>query len=96
MRYVWDESKSQSNLSKHKVSFEVASLVFEDPYALSIPDDCDSEDRWLTIGLVKGVLILLVVHTSEDENHEEVIRIISARKATSSERKEYERQYRKS
>jgi uncharacterized protein len=90
MRFIWDESKSRSNLINHKVSFERASLVFNDPHALSIPDPFEQEERWRTMGLVNGVVILLVVHTTREENDEEVTRIISARKATRHEAAEYQ------
>jgi len=91
MRFVWNEEKSRSNRAKHKVSFETAVLVFEDPYALSIPDGIvEGEQRWQTLGLVGGVVVLLVAHTFEEEDGEEVIRIISARKATPRERMIYE------
>ena len=80
---------------KHGVGFELAALVFDDPHAISLLDDTGTEARWLTVGLVKAVLVIVVIHTWRDENDEEVIRIISARKATSSERYEYENQHKK-
>jgi uncharacterized protein len=91
MRIVWDGEKNRSNRAKHGVSFELASLVFGDPLQMSERDPCESEERWRTLGLVSGVVILHVVHTvKEEENGEEEIRIISARKATQVERKAYE------
>jgi uncharacterized protein len=90
MRFVWDEQKSRRNLAKHKVSFDLAKLVFDDPMHLSIPDPYESEVRWRTMGLVKGVVVLLVVHTLEEKDGEEEVRIISARKATTFERQAYE------
>jgi uncharacterized protein len=85
MRIVWDEEKNRGNRAKHGVSFELASFVFGDPLQMSQPDPCESEDRWQTLGLVG------VVHTvKEEENGEEEIRIISARKATKLEREAYE------
>jgi len=99
MPFTWDEPKNASNFAKHGVRFERATLVFGDPRAVSLLDDNELEERWLTIGLVNGVLVLVVVHTlrelvqkneNEDENEEE-IRIISARKATRREREIYER-----
>jgi Ribonuclease toxin, BrnT, of type II toxin-antitoxin system len=52
MRYEWDENKNDSNLEKHGLSFETASLVFDDPNALSIPDRIENgEERWQTIGM---------------------------------------------
>ena len=93
MTWVWDEEKARRNLAKHKVSFEKATLVFADAHHISLPDDREGEERWITIGLVKGVVILAVVHTIEERDNEEVIRIISARKATRREREKYEHPY---
>jgi uncharacterized protein len=80
--------KNWTNKQKHKVSFETAILVFDDPYHLTRQDrEVEGEPRWQTIGMVNGVHVLLVAHTvSEDE---EVIRILSARKATRHERSLY-------
>ncbi|HUN29526.1 MAG TPA: BrnT family toxin [Alphaproteobacteria bacterium] len=91
MRFAWDEQKSRRNLAKHKVSFETAKLVFDDPRAVSRLDRVeDGEERWQTLGLVGSIVVLLVAHTSREEDGEEVIRIISARKATAHERTIYE------
>jgi uncharacterized DUF497 family protein len=90
VRFEWDEGKSRKNLDKHLVSFERASLVFKDPQFLSLPDEYEFEERWRTMGLVNGVVVLLVVHTMRRDNDEDVIRIISARKATRREREIYE------
>ena len=91
MRFVWDEEKSRRNLAKHKVSFETAKLVFDDPHAVSRLDRVeDGEERWQTLGLAAGIVVLLVVHTYREDGGEEVIRIISARKATANERTVYD------
>lgn len=91
MHFEWSSAKDQANQLKHGVSFELARLVFEDPWHLSIQDRHeDGEERWQTLGLVKGLIVLLVAHTYHDDNGEEVIRIISARKATPCERQSYE------
>jgi uncharacterized protein len=93
MRYEWDENKNERNLEKHGLSFETASLVFEDPNALSIPDRIENgEERWQTIGMIENIVIVMVAHTIklETDSQEEIIRIISARKATRAERQEYE------
>lgn len=91
MRFVWDEVKSRTNKAKHGVNFEVAKLVFDDPLHLSVPDrQAQGEERWQTIGLDASGVLLLVVHTYVERNGEEVIRIISARKATRRERAHYE------
>ena len=95
MRWTWDEEKARRNLAKHKVSFERAKLVFCDPNGISLRDDCETEERWLTFGLVNAVVVVAVAHTIEEHDDEEVIRIISARKATKSEREKYEQSYKK-
>lgn len=90
MRFECDEVKSRGNLEKHKISFETARLVFDDPNARSMQDRVvDGEERWQTVGMMRG-LIVLVAHTYRQESEEEVIRIISARKATPAERRVYE------
>lgn len=87
----WDPRKSRLNRSKHGISFETAQHVFDDPMHLSIQDRYeDGAPRWQTLGIV-GNVVLLVAHTyDEDGEGEEVIRIISARKATARERQRYE------
>ncbi len=91
MRFDWDETKDGNNLRKHGVGFEAASLVFDDPLQLSAQDrEVEGEERWQTIGMAGGVLLLLVAHTFEDKDEEEVVRIISARKANAQERRRYE------
>jgi len=89
MRFEWDEDKNRRNLAKHKVSFETATLVFDDPQALSVRDRMvEGEERWQTLGMVSGTL-LLVAHTWWDEPGEETVRLISARKAVPGERRAY-------
>ncbi len=90
MRFVWDGDKNRRNLLKHKVSFETAVGVFDDPHALSVQDRfVQGEERWQTLGLIEAVVVLLAAHSIEFESDEEVIRIISARKATPREREIY-------
>ena len=89
MRFEWDEGKNRRNLAKHKVSFETASLVFEDPRALSVQDRVvEGEERWQTVGMVFGT-VLFVGHTYREQAGDEVIRLISARKAIAHERRAY-------
>lgn len=90
MRFTWDELKDRSNRRKHGISFETATRVFLDPLHISIQDRVvEGEERWQTIGMVGGTLLILVAYAVIDEK-EELIRIISARKATRQERIEYE------
>ena len=91
MYFEWDEAKNQKNQKKHDVSFVTASLIFEDPLRISIQDrHTDGEERWQTIGMAKGVLMLLVAHTIFDKDNCEILRIISAREVTRVERDKYE------
>ncbi len=92
-RFEWDAAKAASNLSKHKVSFETATRAFADPFLLTQQDRIENgEQRWQSIGMVDGQLVLLVAHTfGEDDDGTEVLRIISARRADPKERKRYEK-----
>lgn len=90
MKFAWDETKNNINRRKHQVSFETAQLVFDDPLQVSKQDRIeDGEQRWQTIGLVHGVVLLLVAHTHTEADGKEIIRIISARKADKAERRIY-------
>lgn len=90
MRFAWDEAKNDINRQKHKISFETAQLVFDDPFHVSRRERIEgSEQRWQTLGLVHGVVLLLVAHTYNEADGEEIIRIISARKADKMERRIY-------
>ena len=92
MHCEWDEAKKRRNIAKHGISFETAQLVFEDPHALSIQDRVSEDEvRWQTLGMIGNVIVVLVAHTYRDENGKEVVRIISARKATPQERRAYEK-----
>ena len=89
--FEWDEGKAKTNERKHDVRFDDALLVLADPYALTEQDRIEGgELRWQTIGLVGGVVLVLVAHTIRDEGGDEIIRIISARKAARRERKRYD------
>lgn len=89
--WVWDETKNLANRKKHSISFETARLVFLDPYALSVPDPYPYEVRWRTFGMIANQLVL-VVHTDPKDRAggQHIGRIISARKATKSERRAYQ------
>ena len=88
MRFTWDPNKAVSNLREHGVSFEEASTVFGDPLAVTIPDPDHSigQERLLTMGQSTAGQLLVVSHTEEGDT----IHIISARRATTHERKDYE------
>jgi uncharacterized protein len=89
MRFDWDEGKAAANLAKHGISFNEAATVFGDSlgWTYSDADHSESEQRWITIGLSKDDRVLVVSHT---EQHEERVRILSARRATRKERQFYE------
>ena len=88
MRFSWDAVKDRTNQQKHGVSFEVAARVFLDANRIERYDDrVDGEDRWITMGAVDRVL-LVVVYTVRGEN-EQILRLISARKANAQEREAY-------
>jgi uncharacterized DUF497 family protein len=88
MRFEWDPVKNASNIKKHGISFDEAIYVFTDKNALSILDEDNiiEEDRWITLGTIPEGKTLVVVHT---ERSNDCIRIISARKATKNEIKQY-------
>ena len=89
MRLAWDDAKAAENLRKHAVSFEEASTVFADENARlkHDPDHSREEDRFILIGFSAKLRLLLVCHAYCE--NDEVIRIISARRATPNERKQY-------
>lgn len=89
--FEWDEVKNQKNQRKHGISFEVAMLVFDDPLRIEQQERfVDGEERWQTIGMIHGVLLVLVAHTIRLEDDTEIIRLISARDATKAEIRKYE------
>ena len=95
MRWTWDQVKNEANLRAHRLSFEAAVFVFDDPMSATREDPYPYEQRWRTIGMV-GTQVVMAVHTWPDldrETGEEIGRIISARKATRGEREVYEEGY---
>jgi uncharacterized DUF497 family protein len=89
LRFAWDKKKAAGNFRKHNVSFEEATSVFFDEYAIEYhdPDHSEEEDRFIMLGLSRKLRVLLVCHCFwEDES---VIRIISARKGDESESMSY-------
>jgi len=88
LNFEWDENKARTNQAKHGVGFHEAATVFGDPLSLTIPDPAHSEieERFIIVGHSSGGKLLVVVHTERGDN----IRIISARRASRRERKQYE------
>ena len=86
--FEWDPGKARRNRRKHRITFEEAITVFDDPISAMYrdPDHSEYEERFFTVGLSSADRVLIVAHIEEDER----IRIISARKATPNERKIYE------
>ena len=87
MTYEWDPVKAAANVLKHGVSFAEAASVFLDPLALTFedPDHAEIENREITIGVSAKSRVLFVAHTARGDR----IRLISSRKATGHERKQY-------
>lgn len=88
MKFDWNHQKAKSNLRKHRVSFAEAVTVFDDPLLIVIsdPNHSDEEERWFLIGESNRLRLLVVIYTEKGNR----IRLISARRATKSERRTYE------
>ena len=92
IRWEWDDDKNEENWRKHRISFEVARFLFQDPLVTSRPDTFPTEQRWRTIGEIQNVVII-VIHTKPEPDY---IRgrsgrsLISARRAERRERNAYE------
>lgn len=86
MDYEWDTNKAKANLRKHRIDFADAATVFDDDLALTISDDTENEERFVSVGRDVLGRILVVVYSFRGDQ----IRIISARKANRLERKQYE------
>lgn len=88
MQFQWDSNKDRANRRKHGVSFEEATTVFGDPLAMTIsdPDHSVGEERFATLGRTVAGRLVVVIHTEQ----EDIVRIISAREASTHERKRYE------
>jgi len=90
--FEWNPRKATQNLQKHGVSFERAATVFLDPQAISVYDSVhsESEDRWITLGSNKRGTLIVVCHTFREVGASNaIVRIISSRRATTTERKQY-------
>ena len=88
MQFAWDEKKAATNLAKHGVSFEEAETVFDDPFYVDFydPDHSFVEYRYIIIGESQQRRLLIVSYTERDD----VVRLVSAREVTRSERETYE------
>jgi uncharacterized protein len=95
IRFEWDRAKSGLNKRKHGISFEEAETVFSDDHALLLddPEHSDEEERFILLGLSALLRTLVVCHCYREKD--EIIRIISARKADRSERNHYNQRWRK-
>ena len=88
MHFEWDEEKNKANIQKHGLDFAEAREIFTAPILVALDDREDyGEDRWIGIGMLKS-LIVVVLYT---ERGEDIIRIISLRKALADERNQYEK-----
>ena len=91
IRFEWDPVKARINHRKHGTVFEDAMDVFDDPHALFEQDRTEGgEQRWQAIGLAGGMVLLLVAHTVREEGPDEIVRLISARRANRKERSRYD------
>lgn len=90
MKFEWDPAKAASNAKKHKITFEVAKTVFYDDFAVQFFDEehADAEERFLLLGMSSDARLLLVCHCERQDG--DVVRIISARKATQGEAQHYQ------
>lgn len=92
MEFEWDRAKELSNRTKHGLGFPDASRVFDDPDHQVVFDGIhDREERWRAIGLIQGLAVIVIAYTDRDHEGVEIVRIISARRATRQERNDYER-----
>ncbi|XDD49118.1 BrnT family toxin [Leptospira sp. WS92.C1] len=91
MRFEWDTEKEKVNIQKHGLSFREAAFVFADPNTIYIPDPDHSmeEIREIALGMIENIAVAVVIFVDRSQNEEEIIRIISARRATNSEKAQY-------
>ena len=89
IKFIWDNRKEKANIAKHGVSFEEATTVFFDEYAIEYfdPDHSDDEDRFILFGISRNLRLLVVCYCYRE--NDTIVRIISARKATQRESSNY-------
>jgi uncharacterized DUF497 family protein len=92
LKFSWDKNKALANEHKHGVTFEEAVSCWIDPFSIEFddPDHSLEEPRWLLLGMSKFHRLLICWFTEKIVNHQEIIRLIGARKPTPTERKRYE------
>ena len=91
MKFIWNKRKNESNVKKHGLDFADACKVFDSPMLVDLGDHQDyGEDRWIGIGFMDNSRVVVVVFT---EPEEDVVRIISMRKATTEESDKYEQEF---
>ena len=93
LQFEWDPAKAAGNRREHRISFDLAATVFHDPLAASIPDEehGETEERWITLGEADNGRLLVVIHTCREIDPATAnVRIISARRATRHEQRQYE------
>ena len=93
-QFEWDTAKARQNAKKHRITFERGATIFLDPSALSLFDEQHREDeeRWITLGVDHTGTLLVICHTYREEAEKSArVRLISARKATKNETKQYQR-----
>lgn len=91
MRFSWDPEKERVNKRKHRTAFAEACYAFADRYMLTLFDEehSDDEERWITMGQIPDGRVLVVSHTHRKSRGKEIVRLISARKATKKEAAQY-------
>ncbi len=89
IEFIWDNRKNKANIKKHSVSFEEGQTVFLDEHAIAFfdPDHLEDEDRFILLGISFKLRILVVCHCFRQSDN--VVRIISARKADKAEERDY-------
>ncbi len=91
MKFIWNKRKNEANIKKHELDFADACKVFEVPMLVNLDERHEyGEDRWIGIGLMDASRAVVIVFT---EPEEDVVRVISMRKATTEERENYEQEF---
>ena len=94
MIFEWDPAKAASNIQKHGIEFDDAAFVFQDPFLLESSQYVEGEERWEILGMVDDHLLTVIVQYKSSNDGEQIVRLISARRATRHERKYYHEAHR--